>query len=159
MAIESIKTTNMKKLILVVCLLTLQVTFSQSRKSKEKAFKQVVYLIENANGFNYDKSIEIMSHDFDDLTITIKSTVIIPFSGGNKTQNLVQLDLNNLKKVEEKEELSRKSSVVMTFRKDYKSETINDRESSFSYTDYATVSFEKDSEDVDIFIKALKVLM
>ena len=149
----------MEKLILVVCFLALQVTFSQSRMSKEKAFNQVVSLIENASSFNYDTSIEIISHDFDDLTITIKTTLLIPFSGGNKTKSLVQLNLKDLKKVNEKEELSRKSSVVMTFRKEYKSETIDDGESSFSYTDYATVSFEKYSEDVDKLIKALKVLM
>jgi preprotein translocase subunit YajC len=150
----------MKKLMLVVFMLTLQVTFSQSRKSKEKAFKQVVSLIKKGENFNGGNNIKIISHDFDDLTITVK--INVPFSGGAK--RLVHLKLKDLKDLNKNTSRTLSTtkiyvSVVMTFKNDFKIETIKNEETSLKYAGSAFVTFEEDSKYIDKFIKALDVLM
>ncbi len=147
----------MKKLILVVCILTLQVTFSQS---KEKAFKQVVSLIKKADNFNGETNTKIISHDFDNLTITIKTNV--PFSGG--AERLVKLKLKDLRDLNKNTSRTLSTtkiyvSVVMTFKNDFKIETIKDEETSYMYSGSAFVTFKEDSKSIDKFIKALETLM
>lgn len=133
---------------------------NKHEKSKEKAFKQVVSLIKKANNFNGETNIKIISPDFDDLTIPIKTNV--PFTGGAK--RLVQLKLKDLKDFEKNTSrtLSTKKiyvGVVMTFKNDFKIETIKDEETSFKYNDLAIVTFEEDSKYIDKFTKALETLM
>lgn len=150
----------MKKLILIACILSLQVTFSQSRKSKEKAFKQVLSLIKKAENFNGENNIKIITHDFDNLTISIKTNV--PFSGGAK--RLVKLNLKELKGLNKNtsktlgvEKLF--VSVVMEFKNEFKIETTKSKNISYNYADSAFVTFEKYSKNIDNFTKALKTLM
>jgi|TARA_R110000823_G_scaffold315126_1_gene445834 hypothetical protein len=61
------------KTILILGLILSQNLISQNSLSKEQAFNQVVELIANAEEFNYDTDINVLSSNFKKLSIEVKA--------------------------------------------------------------------------------------